>query len=83
MLVFPLPETAGLLKVDAGGGHMAKHGGTSVVELHPEAGTVEMCGCWECTSKLILGREFLRKFLAPASGIRVRVHVSPFVLICQ
>ena len=62
---------------------MAKHGGTSVVELHPEAGTVEMCGCWECTSKLILGREFLRKFLAPASGIRVRVHVSPFVLICQ
>ena len=82
MLVFPLPETAGLLRADAGGGHMAKHGGTSVVELYPEAGTVEMCGCWECTSKLILGREFLRKFLAPASGIHVRVHVSPLVLIC-
>ena len=33
MLVFPLPETAGLLRVDAGGGHKAKHGGTSGVEL--------------------------------------------------
>ena len=62
---------------------MAKHGGTSVVELHPEAETVEMCGWWECTSKLILEREFLHKFLAPASGIHVKVHVSPFVLICQ
>ena len=45
MPVFPLPETAGLLRADAGGEHMAKHGGTSVLELYPEAGTVEMCGC--------------------------------------
>ena len=57
MLVFPLPETAGLLRADAGGGHTAKHGGTSLVELQPEGGTEEMCGRWEGTflrpSKLI------------------------------
>ena len=42
---------------------MAKHGGISVVELQPDAGTVEMYGrlldtLWR-PSKLLLGREFL------------------------
>ena len=49
-----------------------------------------MCGRWEDTflrpSKLILGREFLCEFLctflAPDMG-HVRVHVSPFAVICQ
>ena len=75
MLDFPLPEATGLLRADAGGG-------TSVVELQPDAGTVEMRGRLSDTvcrpSKLLLGREFLRKILAPDMGSVwecVRVHL--------
>lgn len=77
----PLPETARLLRVDAGDGHTAKHGGTSGVELQPEAGTVEICGCWEDTflrpSSSSRGG-FLRKFwLQPVGSVweSLRVHL--------
>ena len=65
---------------------MAKHGGISVVEPQPDAGTVEMCGRLLDTLEAFqapLGEGVPVKIPGSRHGIRVGVLASPFVVICQ